>query len=303
MISVFLRAFVEAWNDSVPRLGASLAFYTLFAFAPTVLVAAGIAGQISGDPHLREQIVAQITGLVGVQGGRAIRALVEGASTPAGGGLATVTGSVAFVLAATGAFLELQAALDTIWRVTPAPGLKLGAFLKDRVRSFGVMVGVGILLLMSLAASATLAAVGAWLAPRIPHAPLLLAVANVVTSIVLTGALFAMLFKFLPDVRLEWRDVTTGALVTALLFALGEYLIGLYLGLTATASSYGAAGSVILLLLWVYYSAQVFLVGAEFTHLHAQHRGVHVPCQEYATPSPRSNPAPSPGPASSPRVS
>jgi membrane protein len=294
MIRVFLTSFVQAWNDNVPRLAASLAFYTLFAFAPTVLVAAGIAGAISGDPGVREQLVAQITGLVGEQGGRAVRALVESGHGTIGWNVAALTGLLAFVLAATGAFLELQAALDTIWRVTPAPGLNLGGFVKDRLRSFALMVGVGLLLLASLAASASLTFAGAWLSARVPQAPMLLGVANIGSSIALTGVLFAMLFKFVPDVHLRWRDVAAGAVFTALLFAAGEYLIGLYLGLTATSSSYGAAGSVVLLLLWVYYSAQVFLIGAEFTRLHAQHRGVHAPCQDFAEPEPHSSPVPSP---------
>jgi len=162
-----------------------------------------------------------------------------------------------------------------------------------------VMIGVGLLLLLSLAGSAWLAGVGAWLAPRIPQAPWLLAVANVVLSMLLTSALFAMLFRFLPDVRLEWRDVATGAVVTALMFAIGEYVIGLYLGLAATTSSYGAAGSVVLLLLWVYYTAQVFLIGAEFTRLHAAHRGVETPCEEFAAPSSGSSPVSVPASASS----
>ena len=138
MIRVFLRSFVEAWNDNVPRLGASLAFYTLFTLAPTVLVATAIASHISADPGVRERLISQISGLVGTQGGGAVRVLVESARAPGGGGAAALAGLVAFVLAATGAFLELQAALDGIWRVTPMPGLNLAAFLKDRLRSFAV---------------------------------------------------------------------------------------------------------------------------------------------------------------------
>ena len=303
MIRVFFRSFVEAWNDNVPRLGASLAFYTLFTLAPTILVATAIASHVSATPGVREQLIAQISGVVGTQGGGAVRALVESARAPGGGAVAALSGVLAFVLAATGAFLELQAALDAIWRVTPVPGLNLSGFLKDRLRSFAVMIGVGLLLLVSLAGSASLAAAGAWLSPRFPQAPSVLGVANVVVSILLATALFAMLFKFLPDVRLGWGDVATGALVTALLFALGEYLIGLYLGLTATTSSYGAAGSVVLLLLWVYYSAQVFLIGAEFTRLHADHRGVEAPCEDFAAPSSGSSPASGPAPASLPPAS
>jgi membrane protein len=300
VIRIFLRAFVEAWNDNVPRLGASLAYYTLFAFAPIVLVATAIADVVytGAGGGVNTQLMARINGLVGAEGGRAVEAMVTSAHAPGGGVVAGIAGAVAFVVAATGAFLEMQAALDSIWRVTPVPGLNLRGFLKDRLRSFGVMIGVGVLLLISLVASAALAVAGKWLSTRVPEAPWILSGANLLMSIVLTSGLFAMLFRLLPDVELEWRDVTTGAVVTALLFAAGEYLIGLYLGWTATASAYGAAGSVVLLLLWVYYSAQVFLVGAEFTRLHAAHRGVRPECQEFAAPSPHSSAALSPASAS-----
>jgi membrane protein len=186
MIRVFLRSFVEAWNDNVPRLGASLAFYTLFTLAPTVLVATAIASHISADPGVRERLVSQINGLVGTQGGGAVRVLVESARAPVGGGAAALTGLVAFVLAATGAFLELQAALNGIWRVTPIPGLNLAAFLKDRVRSFAVMVGVGLLLLASLAGSAWLAG-GRLAVAAHPAGAVVLAVANLVMSILLAS--------------------------------------------------------------------------------------------------------------------
>jgi membrane protein len=289
MLRVFVNAFVEAWNDNVPRLGASLAYYTLFAFAPVVIVATAISNSIFHSDATSARLVAQISAVVGDQAGRAVQALVTSARSPRGSVVAVTTGTVAFVFAATGAFLELQAALDTIWRVKPVPGLNVTGFLKDRLRSFGVMMGVGLLLLVSLVASAALAAAGTWLSYRFPQAPWLLAALDLATSIALNVALFAMLFRYVPDVKLEWRDVLTGAIVTALLFAAGEYLIGMYLGLSAVASSYGAAGSVVLLLLWLYYSAQVFLVGAEFTRLHAAHRGIRPPCQEYAAPAPRSS--------------
>jgi membrane protein len=281
---VFVNAFVEAWNDNVPRLGASLAYYTLFSFAPIVLIATAIANAIYGGPAVRAQLVSQIDSLVGEQAGRAVDALVTSAQSPRGGVVAFTLGAIAFVVTATGAFLELQAALDAVWRVTPRPSLSVWSFLKNRLRSFAVMLGVGLLLLASLLASAGAAAAGQWLSTRVPWAPWMFTALHLAVLILLTTCLFAMLFRYLPDVELEWRDVGLGAFGTALLFALGQYLIGLYLGLSATSSAYGAAGSVVLLLLWVYYSAQVFLIGAEFTRLYADHRGKIAPPEEFAEP-------------------
>jgi membrane protein len=270
------------WDDNAPRLGASLAFYTLFAIAPVLLVAIAIAGAVFGAEAVRGQIAGEIEYLVGRQGARAVQTLLRGAHQSNGNVIATVIGAVTFVLTSTGAFLELQTALNTIWRVAPKPGLNLKAFLLDRIRSFGLVVSMGFLLTVSLAVSAALAAVAGWLQRWAPGTPLLLAVLDLALSVTVTTLLFALLFRYLPDVQLRWRDVTTGAFVTALLFTVGKQLIGLYLGQSSTASSYGAAGSVMVLLLWVYYVSQLVLLGAEFTRVYTQRAGARPRPQSFA---------------------
>lgn len=282
ILGLFGTAVTAWWDDDVPRLGASLAYYTLFAIAPMLLVATAIAGMVFGAEATRGEMVGQLDQLVGREGARAVQSLLEGASQRQAGILATALGSITFVVAATGAFLELQAALNTIWRVKPNPSANLTAFLVDRLRSFGFVVAIGFLLMVSLAVSAALAALGGWLAHRSPSMPLVWNAVNALVSLVVTTALFALLYRFLPDVHLRWRDVTTGAFVTAVLFTIGQQLIGLYLGQSSVASSYGAAGSVMVLLLWVYYSSQILLLGAEFTRAYAQRHGVTVSPESYA---------------------
>jgi len=289
-VAEFLQLFGKAarawWYDDAIRLGASLAYYTLFAIAPILLVATAIAGAVFGAEAVRGEIVAQLDSLVGREGALAVQSLLEGASHRRAGTIATVIGSVTFLVAATGAFLELQVALNTIWRVKVRESGHLAAFLIDRARSFGLVVAVGFLLLVSLAITAALAALNAWLSRLSPELPYVWTAIGNVVSIVVTTGLFAMLFRFLPDVRLHWRDVTTGALVTAVLFAIGQQLIGLYLGQSSMASAYGAAGSMMVLLLWVYYSCQILLFGAEFTRVYAQSRGVKPKPESFAEKDP-----------------
>jgi membrane protein len=278
-------ALAAWWNDNALRLGASVAFYTLFAIAPILLVAIAIAGSVFGAEAVQGEIVGQIDGLVGAEGGKAVQALLQGATNRQDNALAAGIGAVTFVLTACGAFLELQAAFNAIWRVAPSSDGQLREFLVARLRSFGLVVAIGFLLMVSLAASAAAAAVGNWLGRWwAPGMPLVLQGISAVISLVVTTALFALLFKFLPDVVLEWRDVLMGALVTAVLFTIGKEVIGLYLGHSGTASSYGAAGSVLVLLLWVYYSSQIVLVGAEFTRIHADRERGTVPAETFAEP-------------------
>lgn len=286
LLVIFRRAVWAWWEDNALRLGASLAYYTLFAIAPVLLVAIAIAGLAFGPEAVRGEIVGQLQGLVGRDGAAAVQSMLEGASRPQSGMFATVIGSITFVFAATGAFLELQTVLNTIWRVKPNPDANLAAFVRDRIRSFGIVLAIGFLLLVSLAISAALAAASAWLDRRAPGLPLLWQVSNATVSLAVITTLFAMLYKFLPDVTLEWRDVITGAFVTAVLFTLGKQVIGLYLGQSSTASSYGAAGSVIVLLLWVYYSTQIMLVGAEFTRIYADAHGSRPRPESFAEPEP-----------------
>jgi membrane protein len=284
---LFKQSLWAWWNDNALRLGASLAFYTLFAIAPVLLVAIAIAGLVFGAEAVRGEIVGQIDGLVGHDGAQAVQALLEGASKRQSGVFATMVGTVTLLLAATSAFLELQAALNAIWRVKPNPDANLIAYLKARLRSFAIVVAIGFLLLVSLVVSAVLAAINGWLARRAPGWPIFWQAINVAVSFAVTTALFALLFRFLPDVKLGWRDVATGSVVTAVLFTAGKQLIGLYLGQSTIASSYGAAASVILLLLWVYYSSQIVLLGAEFTRLYSAARGNRPPPEEFAERDPR----------------
>jgi len=280
--ATFWTALRAWWDDDAIRLGASLAYYTLFALAPILLVATAVAGLVFGAEAARGQIVGQLDQLVGPDGARAVQSLLEGASHRRAGMLATVLGGITFVVAATGAFLELQAALNTIWRVKPAARANVRGFVMDRLRSFGLVVAIGFLLMVSLAVTASLAAFNAWLAPRSPGIPLAWSGVNVLASVVVTTGLFALLYRFLPDLPLRWRDVTTGAFVTAVLFTIGQQLIGLYLGQSSVSSSYGAAGSVMILLLWVYYSCQILLFGAEFTRVYALRHGANARPESYA---------------------
>lgn len=280
--AVFKAGLKGWWNDNVSRLGASLAYYTLFAIAPVLIVAIAIAGLVFGQDAVRGQIVHQVDGLIGMEGGRAVQALLQGASNHSAGVLATVLGSITFLLGATGAFLELQYALNTIWRVAPKASAGLRDFLLQRLVSFGLVVAIGFLLLVSLAVSAALAAFSGWLNARVPGMAFLWMAVNLIASIAVSTLLFALVYKVLPDVDLDWPDVWIGAVITAVLFGIGKTVIGLYIGHSSTASSYGAAGSVVVLLLWVYYSTQVVLLGAELTRAFtASRRGAPKPV-EYA---------------------
>ena len=284
--SVIMRTITGAarawWDDDCVRLGASLAFYTLFAIAPVLMVAITIAGFVFGAEAVRGEIVGQLDHLIGREGALAVQGLLEGAARRPAGFFGTLLGGITFLVAATGAFLELQIALNTIWRVKPKPGRYLHAFVMDRLRSFGLVVAIGFLLLVSLAVTAALSAFNAWLLERAPANAYLWNILNLLVSMVVTTGLFAMLLRFLPDVRLHWRDVTTGAVVTAVLFMLGQQVIGLYLGQSTVATMYGAAGSMMILLLWVYYSCQIVLFGAEFTRVWAARHGVKVKPEPFA---------------------
>ncbi len=287
---IILRTFRGAarawWDDDCTRLGASLAYFTLFAIAPILLVATSIAGMVFGPAAVRGEIVGQLDHLVGREGALVVQGLLEAAARRPSGFLPTLIGGVTFLVAATGAFLELQVAFNTIWRVKPRPSGHLYAFVMDRVRSFGLVVAIGFLLLVSLSVTAALAALNAWLFNLSTANAWLWTIVNTLVSVVVTTGLFALLFRFLPDVRLRWRDVTTGAAVTAVLFTIGQQVIGLYLGRSSIAASYGAAGSMMILLLWVYYSCQIVLFGAEFTRVWAVRHGVKVKPEEFAVKDP-----------------
>lgn len=268
---ILKRAVAGWWTDNVPRLGASLAYYTLFAMAPILIISIAIAGFFFGAEAVRGEVVGQIRGLVGDTGARAVQSMLENAAKPSSSRLATILGLGTFFLGSTGAFLELQTALNAIWRVKPRPNAGIKAMLVQRLVSFGLVIGVGFVLLVSLVVSAGLAALDRYVGSAFPAIAVVWTGLNVLVSLGVITLLFAMIYQFLPDVDLSLRDVWVGALVTAGLFSVGKNLIGLYLGTSAIGSSYGAAGSVVVLLVWVYYSAQVVLLGAEFTRAYVEH--------------------------------
>jgi membrane protein len=281
--TVLKRAMAGWWNDNVPHLGAALSYYTLFSLAPIFIVAIAIAGLAFGTEAVRGEIVQQIDGLVGHNGALALQALLRGAAKPSSSVPATIIGVLTFFLGATGAFLELQTALNTIWRVKPkGSGSWFRVLLMQRLISFALVVGVGFLLLTSLLVSAALAAVHRFMGDTYPSVAVLWEALNVIVSLAVITLLFAMIYKVLPDVELAWSDVWIGGLVTAGLFTIGKSLIGLYLGTSGFASSYGAAGSVIVLLVWVYYSSQIVLLGAEFTREYVAQFGRRPPASEFA---------------------
>jgi membrane protein len=269
---VFLQLFwkaIQSWfADGASRHGAAIAYYTLFALAPVLIVVIAIAGAFFGDEAVRGQIVSQIAALIGHDGAEAVQAILQRASEPREGIGASILGTLALIFATTGAFLEMQAALNKIWHVKtePGPWFDFKAFLSRRLKSLGVVVSIGFLLMVSLTISAAVSAITTWLGNRAGAWPFVISAVTQVIGIAVATALFAVLYRVLPDVQLQWRHVLVGAVTTALLFSIGQRLIGLYLGRTAIASPFGAAGTIAIILVWVYYSTQIVLLGAAFTY-------------------------------------
>lgn len=266
---------IAAWNeDYAASMGAALAYYTTFSLAPVLIVAIAVAGLVFGQEAARGEIVYQLRGLIGQEGAKAVQEMLKSASQPGKSLLASVVGVATLLIGATSVFAELQSALDRIWR---APALKrtsgLWSLLRSRLLTFGMVVAIGFLLLVSLALSAAVSAVDKWGGTLFPTWHTLLQVVNVVAGFGLTTLLFAMAYRILPRVRIAWRDVVIGAVATAAMFEGGKYLIGLYLGRASVSSTFGAAGSFVIVLAWVYYSAQIFLLGAEFTWVYAHSHG------------------------------
>ncbi|HZT79262.1 MAG TPA: YihY/virulence factor BrkB family protein [Gemmataceae bacterium] len=272
--NVLKVAALQWYNDNPFRLGAALAYYAVFSIGPIVLIAVTIAGMVFGKEEAREQLVSRINQTAGPQVGEAIGGTLRYAHQAGGGVLATVIGVVVLLVAAAGLFAAIQDALNTIWGVRPKSGRGIAGVVKDRLLPYLMVLGVGVLLLASLVLSSVLAAVSHFLPPSsVPGGLVLWRVLNWAVSLVLLTALFALVYKVLPDVEIGWGDVWVGAAVTAVLFTAGTYLIGLYLGRGSVASPYGAAGSLVVILVWVYYSSQIFLFGAEFTQAYANRAG------------------------------
>lgn len=266
-----MRQVAKSWlDDYVPSMGAALAYYTVFSLSPLLLIVVSVAGLVFGPDAARGEIAAQLETLMGVHSASAIQALLASVQQPQEGMAATALGVVLLLVGATSVFGELQDSLDRIWRV-PARSTRNGwlALVRSRLLSFGMILAIGFLLIVSLVASAGLTALGRWWGPLLAGWYVLAVVVNACVAFLLVAAMFALIYKVMPRVQVLWKDVWIGALFTAVLFTLGKSLIGLYVGRSGVTSGFGAAGSLVVVLLWIYYSAQIFLIGAQFTWVYA----------------------------------
>jgi membrane protein len=299
-IKIFKDTGLEWYEDDAPRLAASLAYYTLLSTAPLSLLCVAIVGFFFGEKAARGQVAEQIAMATGPEAAKAIQGVILNAHQSQAGWFGTVAGIVLLLVGASGVFGELQTALNTMWGVKPKPGRGLGGFVRDRFLSFTMVLGVAFMLLASLAISAALAAVGRILSHALPGGEVLWQSLNFVLSLAVISVLFALIFKIVPDAQLRWRDVAVGATATALLFSIGKLLLGLYLGKSTVASTYGAAGSVVAFVVWVYYASQILFLGAEFTQVYARARGKPIAPAANAVSVKPPPPAAQPANASSP---
>jgi len=270
--TLFKTTASQAMDDNLPRLAAALAYYTAFSLAPLLIIVIGIVALVLGHQGAVKGLSGQIEGLVGQPGADAIQSILQSADKPAQGAFSTAVGFVTLFLGASGVFGELQSALNLIWKTSPKASSGVWGFLRTRFFSFLMVLGTGFLLLVSLLASTVISAIGTALGGMLPFGGAVAHGVSFLASLLLTAALFAVILKAIPNVPIQWRHVWIGAIVTALLFTAGKSLLGVYLGHSAVTSSYGAAGSIIIVLLWVYYSSLLVLAGAEFTHAYYQWR-------------------------------
>ena len=269
-VTALLRQAGAAWlADNAPRFGAALAFYTLFSLAPVLIVAVSVAGFVFGAKAAQGEIVRQFQGLMGTQSATAIETIIQSTNRPALGAFAITLGLLAILVGASGAFNELQDALNTIWKVDSRTKSFWTVISRQRLFSLGLVVATGFLLLTSLLVTAALSAPERFVSNLLPISAILLESINFVFSFGVITILFALILKFIPDTPISWRDVRMGAAVTSLLFTVGKVVIGFYLGHSALTSAYGAAASLVIFLIWIYYSAQILLFGAELTHIYA----------------------------------
>ena len=266
-----------AWiDDFAPSMGAAISYYTVFSLAPLLVIVISVAGAVFGREAVQGEIVGQLQGLIGREGAIAVQGLIKSASEPAKGLVAGIISIGVLLVGATTVFAELQSALDRIWHVPEKEKPSgLWAVLRARVLSFGLILGLAFLLMVSLSISAGISAFGSFASGLLPGWEVLLQGINMLLAVGTTTVLFAMIFKFMPSVDIEWKDVWVGAVVTAVLFEVGKFAIGLYLGKSGVNESFAAAGSLVVLLAWVYYAAQIFLLGAEFTKVYSDDNGSH----------------------------
>jgi membrane protein len=283
--SVLKCAFDGYSADRVPRLGAALSYYTIFSAAPLIVIATAIAAFFLGAEAVNGQVSETLRGTLGDAGSHAVEDMVRGARNISHATLATVIGVVMLVFGASGVFIELQDSLNTIWNVKARPGRGLQDFVRDRLLSLGMVLGAGFLLLVSLLMSAILAGLSKYMQNFLPGGALPWEIANEIVSFLVISLIFAVMFKYLPDALVPWRGVWIGGFATGAMFVLGKTLIGLYLGRSAMASAYGAAGSLAIVLLWVYYVSQIFFFGAEFTKAYVDAEGLSAEPKECAVRS------------------
>jgi membrane protein len=263
-----LRKTVSEWSDhEAPQLGAALAFYAILSLAPLVIVVMAIVGLVFGHSTAQNQILSQVQAMIGKQGSDAVREMIEHAQKPGSGIIASAIGIISLLFGASGVFGQLRTALNKMWDVKPKPGGGIWATIKEEFFSFGMVLSVGFLLLVSLVVSAALASIGKFFSGVLPLPEFALSAINLLVSLVGVAVLFALIFKYVPRATVGWKNIWVGAFATACFFTLGKYLIGLYLGKAAVGSAYGAAGSLVVVIVWVYYSSMIFLFGAEFTHV------------------------------------
>ena len=271
--TLFKQTITEFSSDKVPRLGAALAYYTIFSLAPLLLIVIAIAGLAFGHDAAQNKIFEQLKGVMGPTTASDVQEMVKNAAKPKSGSVATIIGLVTLILGASGVFGQLKDALNTIWDVEPRKGGGILIMIKDRFLSFAMVFGTGFLLLVSLVIDTAITAMGTYATDHLPGGEALWHIVELLFSFCVITVLMAMIFRFLPDLRIEWRDVWLGATLTSLLFILGKFALGIYFAKSAVGSSFGAAGSLVIVLLWVYYSAQILLFGAEFTQVYARSHG------------------------------
>lgn len=264
--------------DDAPRLGAALAYYTIISLAPLLLVFVGVMAQVLGEEAARGEIVGQIDGTIGPEAAELVQQALEAAGRDGSGLIATIVGAVVLFIGATTVFVNLNSSLNAVWGVEPVPGgggllRQVRHFFVERLTTFAVLLGIGFLLLVSFFVSAGIEGAAEYFADQLPVPPGTLRLVNIGVSLGVVTVLFTYIYRTVPDVRLTWHDVLAGAFITALLFTLGKYLIGLYLGRSSVGSAYGAAGALVVMLVWIYYSALIFFLGAEFTQVYAKQQG------------------------------
>jgi membrane protein len=274
--------FKDWSEDKAARLGAALAYYTIFSIGPLLVIAIAVASLVFGEPAARGQIVGTVGGLIGTEGGKLIEDSIENANRGGGSIIATVIGIGTLLFGAAGVFGQLKDALNTIWEVKPKPNLGFMHTIKERFFSFSMVLGTGFLLLVSLVVSAAVSALGTWFTSVLPGADFIWQIVNFLVALGVITLMFALLFKFMPDVKIGWKDVWIGSLVSAVLFVVGQFALGFYLGSGAVGSAWGAAGALVIILVWIYYSAQIFFLGAEFTQVYTNKYGSRVRPEPYA---------------------